>query len=264
MRYVARSVVVLALAPLAASAAQDRGDSSHVPEVRTAGIAKRNIPPNLAIFTVDFSAPGATPAEAGRHLAARADSLRRALATLGIPRDSLITRSQWYWWRGRVDFTVVPLRCVTRVNPPPGGPYCDNVPPDTTFRAHDAIEVHISDLHRVGAAIDTVMGRGLTDISGIRFTNTDVAAVQDSALRDATQRARAQAEIIATAGGMRLGRVLFLSTQSTSVERPYPYFTLDAVGVSAASNGGTDTQIVQPSIPVTVTVYGRWELVARQ
>ena len=44
---------------------------------------------------------------------------------------------------------------------------------DTTYRANDAIEVRIRDLSRVGAALDTIMGRGMTDISPIQFTATD-------------------------------------------------------------------------------------------
>jgi hypothetical protein len=64
---------------------QQSVDSIRAPEVRTSGTAQRTVDPDLATVSVQFSATGATPAEAGGHLAARADSLRRALATLGIP-----------------------------------------------------------------------------------------------------------------------------------------------------------------------------------
>src|SRR5437899_8568676 len=61
-------------------------------------------PPRSTLFpyttlfrSLQFTGEGATPAQAGSRLASRADSLRRALATLGIPRDPLVNRSRWYW-----------------------------------------------------------------------------------------------------------------------------------------------------------------------
>ncbi len=77
--------------------------------------------------------------------------------------------------------------------------------------------------------LDTALGRRITDISEVRFAASDVSAAQVEALREATVRARRQAEAIATAGTV----------------------------------GGSPT-VVQPSVPVSVTVYGRWELVAKQ
>ena len=90
---------------------------------------------------------------------------------------------------------------------------------DTTYRAHDAIEVRIQDLSRVGAVLDTALGRRITDISEVRFPASDVSAAQVEALREATVRARRQAEAIGTAGGLELGRVLWLSSQADDASR---------------------------------------------
>src|SRR6266704_3354444 len=53
----------------------------------------------------------------GSRVASRADSLRRALATLGIPRDSLVNRSRWYWWRGRIEVIAGPVKFAPRSTP---------------------------------------------------------------------------------------------------------------------------------------------------
>ena len=134
---------------------------------------------------------------------------------------------------------------------------------DTTYRAHDAVEVRIRDLSKIGAVLDTALGRGITDISNVRFAATEVAAAQDQALRAAAVRARAQAVAIATASGLQLGRVLSLSTQADYADR-FDEFTLSgAVATGTEGQEGVATVVVQPSVPVSVTVYGRWELVSK-
>ena len=199
---------VLAAAAFAAfvssAQAQERphGDA---PEVRTSASAERSVVPDLATVTLRFFAEGMTPAEAGRRLAIKADSLRRALGTLGIPQDSLVNRNRWSWWNGRIEAIPQPVRYVQRDTPTRR--YSEAVQ-DTVYRARDAIEVRIHDLRRVGAVLDTAMGRGVTDISGVQFSASDDRAAEEDALREATVRARRQAEAIAGAGGMALGDVL--------------------------------------------------------
>jgi len=261
-----RPIIVFASVAMvpADAVTQARADrpAPEVPEVRTAATVQRNVQPNLATVTLQFSADGSSPKEAGRHLASRVDSLRQALATLGIPRDSIVNRNQWYWWRGRIETVVGPVRYAPRSKP--GSDPRFNYPvQDTTYRAHDAVEVRIRDLSKIGAVLDTALGRGITDISNVRFAATEVAAAQDQALRAAAVRARAQAVAIATASGLQLGRVLSLSTQADYADR-FDEFTLSgAVATGTEGQEGVATVVVQPSVPVSVTVYGRWELVSK-
>lgn len=261
MRLPTCAVAITCICP-AMSLSQTPADTSRVPEVRTAGTAQRSVQPDLATLSVQFSAVGSTPAEAGKHLATRADSLRRALATLGIPADSLINRARWYWWRNRIE--VIPSsRCVPRATPPRGGPNCD-MSYDTTYRANDAIEVRMHDLRRIGAVLDTVLGRGITDISEIQFSVADASAAQDQALQEATKRARAQAEIIASASGMQLGKVLSLTTETDYSSRWDSGVLLRGLSVASEyGQPGPGTVVMHPTIPVSVTVHGRWELIPK-
>jgi uncharacterized protein YggE len=101
------------------------------------------------------------------------------------------------------------------------------------------------------------------ETSGVQFTATDVSAAQEEALREATVRARRQAEVIAAAGGMQLGAVLSLSTQASYMD-DYRSYSVGSLSISGATaDGSVPTVVVQPSVPVSVTVYGRWALVAR-
>ena len=247
----------------AVTVAQGRPDRPDAPDIRTAATVQRTVPPDLATVTLSFSALGRTPAEAGSNLASRTDSLRRALATLGIPRDSVVNRSRWSWWGGRIEVLPGPTRWLTRTDSGPDGRPLKYMVQDTTYRAHDALEVRIRDLTKVGAVLDTALGRGITSLSDVTFTASDVSAAQDDALRLATIRARRQAEVIAAAGNLQLGRTLSLSTQADNVVQTRPWWGL---GLSSSAEGsaggeGSPTVIVRPSVPVSVTVYGRWELI---
>lgn len=252
----------IGLALLAAAALPDRAAAQEAQrppsEIRTSATAKRFARPDLATVRLAFASGGETPMAAGRALAARADSLRQALQKIGIPGDSLITASRWYWWRGRIE-SVRGSRCVPLPERTPDGRTCMMVN-DTTYRAHDAIEVHIHDLGKVGAVLDTAMAHQISNISDLQFHATNVTAAYEDALKEAAATARRQAETIAAASGARVGRILSLSTyqEPTRVNRN---FGLASVSMDSAGDGGPGSAVVQPSIPVTATVYARWELI---
>jgi len=86
--------------------------------------------------------------------------------------------------------------------------------------------------------------------------------------------------IVLSAVGMMLGHWLGTHLEGTTVSveaQPASEVsvvstrTLEVVGangrrqiVMGTSAEGSPTVVVQPSIPVSVTVYGRWELIAKQ
>jgi uncharacterized protein YggE len=117
---------------------------------------------------------------------------------------------------------------------------------------------------KVGAVLDTAIGRRITDISSIEFRATNVTAAREEALREATVNARRQAEAIAGATGMELGAVLSLGTQPDYTCNYDSFSMRDYVSISGGlDQGNTGTIVVQPAVPVTVTVHGRWALVKK-
>src|SRR3989442_3974150 len=165
MLFIVRPILVAAVLAVIGTAApaQTRPDRPETPEVRTAATLQRNVQPDLATVTLQFTGDGATPAQAGSRVASRAHSLRRPLGTLGIPRDSLVNRSRWYWWRGRMETVPLLVRYVQRTTPGPDGRIRD-AGQDTVYRAPHAIEGRIRDLTRGGAGLGTAIGRNITDI----------------------------------------------------------------------------------------------------
>lgn len=253
-------VIALALSATPATG-QEPGTEPGMREIVSSASAERSVAADLAVVTLRFAREGATPAEAGRNLALKADSLRRALAPLGIAPDSIVTGSRWHWWRDRVQ-VITAQRMVPRWVDRNGSQHRqDSLVVDTAYRAHESLQVRIRDLRRVGAVIDVALAQGITDISDVSFSATDTEREQQDAIREATRRARARAEAIADASGTRLGRTIRLST--TGDGRPLALSVLDGVGMRGAASGapGGETVVVAPVLRVTATVHGRWELV---
>lgn len=251
-------------ASIPASAQATRSDSS-ASQVRTIGSSTRHVAPTVAVIRLNVLAEGRTPKEAGRKLAARMDSLRRALAGIGIPRDSLFTASEWSWWGGRLETIVSNGRFVQLPRPDSLGRLSYNLQ-DTLFRSHDALEVRIPNMSKIGAVIDSALARGVADMSPVQYQATAISGAREEALKGATEDARRQAELIAAASGMKLGRVISMGTYS-DVDRYADRFSelgLSSVVVTGMSaGGGGGTEIIPRSLPVSMTVYGRWELIPK-
>lgn len=251
-------ILVAALWSTASVAAQSTTDDSVRPEVRTVATAVRHVPPNLAVMRLSIAGEGRTAKDASRRLALGADSLRRALMSIGVPHDSLLTSSDWYWWGSRIEPIVKNGNYVQLTKVDSAGRLSYYIQ-DTAYRAHDALEVRISNLSKIGAIIDTAVAHGVVEISSVQFQATELSAAREQALHDATADARRQAEVIAASSGMRLGRVIAFSTYA-EVSR-YPDFGEVSLQASAGGSGGTE--VIPHSLPVSMTVYGRWELIPR-
>ena len=70
------------------------------------------------------------------------------------------------------------------------------------------MQVETNDLSQIGKIIDTAMQSSANRIDSLRFTLQDEHAVYTQALSEATSRARAKAEAVASALGLRIVRVL--------------------------------------------------------
>jgi uncharacterized protein YggE len=80
----------------------------------------------------------------------------------------------------------------------------------------------MSDLTRVGAVIDATAQAGSNDISGISFTLRKDRPARDQALTEATREALSKAQVIATALGGRLVRIV--EVQEEGVQQPRPIY----------------------------------------
>jgi hypothetical protein len=252
------------LAPLLATAAGAQTAAPAPPEIVTTASAERRVPADLATVTLRFSRVGLTPAAAGRALALKADSIRTALAALGVPRDSVVNGSRWYWWRGRIEMLEkgYPIEYIYGTDAQGNRVVVQQIERrDTTYQAHEQLQVRVRDVPRVGRVIDALLAQGITDINDVAFSATNTEAAKREAIREATESARARAQVIAEAGGGRLGRTLRLSTEgSGEAVRHLEYLGLvTTTGSAEQAPAAGATVVVAPVLTVSATVHGRWE-----
>jgi uncharacterized protein YggE len=90
-------------------------------------------------------------------------------------------------------------------------------PTITGYTAVNVVEVTLDDLGRMGNVIDAATRAGANRVQGIQFTLRDQDAVRAEALRQAAQRARAEAEVLAGALNLRILRVLTVEETSPQI-----------------------------------------------
>ena len=117
------------------------------------------------------------------------------------------------------------------------------------YTAQNVVQVTLDELGRIGAVIDAATQSGANHVQGIQFTLRDQDAVRAQALREAVTRARAQAEVLAGALGLKVTRVL-------SVEENSPRFVPIRVfaGASRAAAEAVPPPIEAGTLEVTAEV----------
>ena len=195
------SAALLALAgcaqlPTAGSEARPR-------TIRTVGKATKHVEPDRArlVITVESHAPSAD--EAVRANAHQSGVVIRRLRTLVGEEGTVSTRSY-------------------RLNPEhaweEGGGRRRRVV--TGYVAANTVEAETANLGGLGAIIDAATGAGASRADSVSFFLAKPEAAQRRAVKEAGRRAHAEAEVLAEALGVRLGRLLEAST--TALAPPSP------------------------------------------
>jgi uncharacterized protein YggE len=190
--------------------------------------------------TVSVETRAPTPSAAGARNATLNNSIRAAIAAVGVPREDIVTSG----------YMVYPAR---REPPYPPQPYQR----DTGYVANNAVRVTLrrpEQLGLVGRVIDTALTAGANIITGVHYEARRTAEAEREALADAVADARARAEAIARAAGGSLGDLIEISTQLTrGVSPDYAY------AAAARMRGGPiPTTITSGEIEVRQYVTASW------
>jgi uncharacterized protein YggE len=225
------AAAVVALLPWYAGAQPD----PRPPSVEATGEAVIQTKPDQAKLNIGVvtQAPTAQAAAAqnATQLQATLDKLRGVLGTAGETRTSGYSLTPNYQY------------------PRDGGQ-----PTITGYTASNTVEVTTNDLAGLGKLIDVVVTGGANRIQGVQFTVKNEAPARAQALGQAVREARGNAEAMATAMGMQLGRVLLLEQGSNpGVIRP-------AVRQFAAAATAAPTPIEPGTVEVRATVTLTMEL----
>ena len=170
--------------------------------------------PDTAILTVSVVTQGRNALEAQQDNANRSDAVVKALKSAAGAGAEVKTSG----------YNLQPIRV-----------YKEGQPPTITgYEARNSVTVTMSDLTRVGTVIDATAQAGSNDIAGISFTLRKDRPARDQALTEATREALSKAQVIATALGGRLVRIVEVQEEGVQPPRPiYQEFQMKTM--SAAS-----------------------------
>ncbi len=109
---------------------------------------------------------------------------------------------------------------------------------------------------RAGEILDLAVSAGATDSGQIEWTVEDVHALEDQALKQAAERARSDATVMASATGAHLGSLLFATNQIAEVRNRFEVNENDAVAGFAPSTRQAPPLAIEPRKVVRqATVY---------
>jgi uncharacterized protein YggE len=219
-------ITVLACAICASAFAQQPTVSS----IRVTGDARVTARPDRVQIDVGVTTRAASSEEAATRNAREVEAVLAAVRKAAGPTAVLKT----------ISYTLNPNY---QFHPGGGEPTIDG------YIAANVVQVQLDDLGRIGAAIDAATQAGANHVQGIQFTLRDQDAVRAQALREAAQRARAEADVLAAALGLKVVRVLTAEENSPRVV-PVRMFSRAA----AVSNAATPTPVEAGTLDVTADV----------
>ena len=118
------------------------------------------------------------------------------------------------------------------------------------YSAVNVVQVTLDDLAKIGTVIDSATLAGANHVQGIQFTLRDQDAVRAEALRQAATRARAAADMLAAALGLKVVRVLSVEENSPRMVPVRAYMGAPRAVMSAA----TETPVEAGTLDVTADV----------
>lgn len=193
---------VRTMRPLAESGSGNQNELRGLTKVLVTGDSIVSAQPDTAILTVSVVTQGRRALDAQQENANKSDAVIRALKSAAGAGAEIKTSG----------YSLQPIRVYKEAQPPT----------ITGYEARNSVTVTLSDLTKVGAVIDATALAGANDVAGISFTLRKDRPARDQALADATREAVGKAQVIATALGGRIVRVV--EVQEEGIDRPRPMY----------------------------------------
>ncbi len=124
------------------------------------------------------------------------------------------------------------------------------------YEAGYSLSVRVSDLNQVGTVIDLALEAGANQLRGVRYELSEEAPFRQLALKNAVQDAFAKAEVLATASGTQVARIIQILETGAQV-RPIEQRN---VRMMAAEGMQAETTVLPGQIAVRASVTIRFEV----
>jgi uncharacterized protein len=226
-----RELTLTAVVALAAAASAYADDSATLSSIRVTADARVSARPDRVQIDVGVSS------EAEHSEQAAADNARQLETVLAALRPAAGTGAELK----TLSYSLSPNYQYHR----DGG-----APTLIGYTALNVVQVTLDDLGRMGRVIDAATRAGANRVQGIQFTLRDQDAVRAQALREAALRARAEADVLAAALGLKILRVLTVEESSPRVPPVRPLM----MGPARAAAAEAATPVEEGTLDVTAEV----------
>jgi len=119
------------------------------------------------------------------------------------------------------------------------------------YNAQNTVTVNTGALDLVGALIDSAIAAGANRVNSLSFSVKDDTKARTEAIAIATRDARAQADALASALNVKLGKVLKATT--VSQEQPISFRT-PVVAMASSASVATPVEPGEVTVPATVSL----------
>jgi uncharacterized protein len=214
MRLIQALTIATAMAlPLAAPAS---GETT-VSTITVTGTGTVQAPPDLATLMIGVTTQGDTAAVA---LSANSEAVEAVIARLtasGIEARDMQTSN-------------------LSINPNWSNPDGSSTPTISGYVATNLLTVRVRSLDGLGTVLDAAVADGANTLNGLTFGLAKPDPALNDARKAAVADARAKADLLVTAAGMKLGRIVMI-TESGAWTDPQPMFRESAAGAPPVAGG---------------------------
>lgn len=215
--------------------AQAMAVPSDPPQIRVTGRAVVSAEPEQASVDFGVTTEATDAANAGKQNAEKIDAVLRAL------RETLGADARFE----TLSYTVRPN--YRRPSP-------REEPVLTGYVASNMVRAEGLALDRVGVAIDAATRAGANNIQNISFSLRDEDAARKEALTNAAAEARAKAQTLSDALGVRIVRILTVTEGDSDVPRPMPVYRAEMAMAQADVPTSVEPGTVEIRASVTLVV----------
>jgi uncharacterized protein YggE len=225
-----RPALLLLILPLAVPAQEA---ASRAAQIRATGEAVIRARPDQAQIELGVSTQGPTAQAAAAQNAAQLEAVLARLRKLLDRKAEIRTAT----------YSLVPNYRYPRE----GGK-----PEITGYTATNIVLIESRDLEGLGSLIDAATQAGANTIHSLRFLLRDEDAVRLEALRQATQKARANAEAMAAAAGLKILRIVSIEQTPAPSFRPMREIAMARAAEVAAPTTPIEAGAIEVHASVTL------------
>ena len=208
------------------------------PQVTVGGSAQVSVATDHAVIHLAIRTKAEAPSEAQAENKQRTDAVMKVLTEqCGIPADRIATSS----------FSIYTMNEYV-------GPL--NQEKQYYQVMHD-LSVTVSDIDQTGAVIDAVVDAGANIINYVSFEADGMKEAYDKALKEAFADAKRKAELLAETAGMKLGKLVSVSTVGSGNDIYSNSFRMAAPEEDAAAGA---TKLAPGTQNTSAYVTTVWEL----